>query len=673
MRRTAVYTTLWAGFIACSPAVVANSSLALANAVSPLSTADQQFLQARDAARAGDVARLSQLARQLEDHPLSAYVEYWKLVPRLRIGEPAVRLAVEDFLSRNYGTYIADRLRLDWSLALADRGDFADFERETGRLTWNADDPELRCYSALARFRGASNSQSGVASSEARRLLANTRDATAGGCLALTEALLADGRISVWDRVRAFVEQNQLAAAKSIGERALDSSGKPVDEKLLTQAIDRPAAFLAAHERRLTKIQRELAIVAITRLARDSPSDAAVYAAALNLHLTPGQRGIVWGRVGHMAALRLMAEANEWYRRGGKHVGVDADATRIDEVLEWQVRAALRAGDWTSVRSTIDRMPAALRADPAWVFWYARALKVDGRPTEAQDQLAQIADQFNFYGQLAAEELGRPIVPPPRASTPTVEELAPLATNAGFVRARKFYDLGLRVEGNREWNWQLRGMADRQLLAAAEYARTQALLDRMINTSDRTRAEHDFAQRFPTPFRETLVKHAARAGLDEAWVYGLIRQESRFIMDLRSQAGASGLMQLMPGTAAYVARKQNVNDYAWERVNERDLNLQLGTAYLRMVLDDLDGNTLLATAAYNAGPGRPRAWRSTLARPVEGAIFAETIPFNETRDYVKKVLSNSVYYAALLQSKPLSLSRQLGIIAPKAAGTTDLP
>ena len=185
-----------------------------------------------------------------------------------------------------------------------------------------------------------------VLARDARQLLANTRDSAGEGCLALTEALLADGRISVWERVRALVEQNQLPTAKRVGARALDANGKPVDQKLLAQAIDRPAAFLVAHERRLTEIQRELAIVAIVRLARDSPSEAAEYANALNLHLTPEQRGIVWGRIGHMAALRLMPEANEWYRRGGEHVGVGPDAARADEVLEWQVRAALRAGDW---------------------------------------------------------------------------------------------------------------------------------------------------------------------------------------------------------------------------------------------------------------------------------------------------------------------------------------
>ena len=673
MRITAVYILVAACALACTPALAANGSQESIAGIPPLPAADQRFLAARDAARAGDRSKLAQLAPQLASHPLAAYVEYWQLVPRLRSADPVVATEVESFFTRHADTYIADRLRLDWSLALADRGDFTSFEREAGRLVWNTDDTQVRCYSILSRYRNSSGSQSDVVAREARQMLANTRDSAGEGCLALTEALLADERISVWERVRALVEQNQLPTAKRIGARALDARGKPVDQKLLTQAIDRPAAFLTAHERRLTEVQRELATVAIVRLARDSPGDAAEHAAALNLHLTPEQRGIVWGRIGHMAALRLMPEANEWYRRGGEHVGIGPDAARVDEVLEWQVRAALRAGDWSTVKSAIDRMPATLRADPAWVYWYGRALKADSRPAEAQDHFTQIAAQFNFYGKLAAEELGLPIILPPRAPAPTAEELAPMTSNPGFARAQKFYELGMRVEGNREWNWQLRGMTDRQLLAAAEYARAQALLDRMINTSDRTRSEYDFTQRFPSPFRDAMVQYATPLGLDETWVYGLIRQESRFIMDARSHVGASGLMQLMPATARYVARKMNVSGFSPARVSERDMNLMLGTGYLKMVLDDLDGNAVLATAAYNAGPGRPRAWRATLARPVEGAVFAETIPFNETRDYVKKVMSNSVYYAALFENKAQSLKARLGTIAPKAAGSTELP
>jgi soluble lytic murein transglycosylase len=681
MRRTiaftAVYTLAAAALVCAAPALAAptktsTAARGAASAAPALSATDQAFLDAREAARVGDRARLGLLGAQLESHPLAAYVEYWQLAPRLR-SDPDAATQAEAFIARHANTYVADRLRLDWALALADRGDFSGFEREAAQLVWNTDDSQLRCYAALSKYRNASGSQSDVLARDARQLLANTRDSAGEGCLALTEALLADSRISVWERVRALVEQNQLPTAKRVGVRAQDANGKPVDQKLLAQAIDRPAAFLVAHERRLTEIQRELATVAIVRLARDSPSEAAEYANALNLHLTPAQRGIIWGRIGHMAALRLMPEADDWYRRGGEHVGVGPDAVRADEVLEWQSRAALRAGDWQTVKVAIDRMTASLRADPTWVYWYGRALKAEGRPAEAQDHFSRIASQFNFYGKLAAEELGIPIVLPPRAPAPTAEDLAPMAANPGFARAQKFYELGLRVEGHREWNWQLRGMSDRELLAAAEYARSLSLLDRMINTSDRTRNEFDFTQRFPSPFRDAMVQYSAPLGLDETWVYGLIRQESRFITDARSHVGAAGLMQLMPATARYVARKMNVADFSPARVNERDMNIQLGTGYLKLVLDDLDGNTVLATAAYNAGPGRPRAWRSSLVRPVEGAIFAETIPFNETRDYVKKVMSNTVYYAALFENKAQSLKQRMGTIAPKAAGSTELP
>jgi soluble lytic murein transglycosylase len=671
----AVYTALAVAVVAmpaCAATIAADKRAAVTADV-VLSPGDQAFLDARDAARLGQRERLAQLAAQLSAHPLSSYVEYWQLAQRLRTDDPAVATDVAAFLARHADTYIADRLRLDWALALAARGDFTGFEREAALLVWGTDDNQLRCYAMLSRYRAGSDQRAEAVAREARQLLANTRDSADEGCLALTEALLEDGRVSAWDRVRALVEQNQLATAKRIGVRALDANGKPVDPKMLAQAIDRPAAFLTAHERRLTQVQRELATVAIARLARDNPQEAAEYANALHLLLTPEQRGIVWGRIGHMAALRLLPEADDWYRRGGEHVGIGTDAARATEVLEWQVRAALRAGDWAGVKRAIERMPPALRNDPAWIYWYGRALHREERIAEAHDHYGRIAAQFNFYGKLAAEELGRPLAIPPRAQPPAPGEVEALRLNIGFLRAMKFYELGLRVEGHREWNWQLRGMNDRQLLAVAEFARTRGLLDRMINTSDRTQQEYDFTQRFPSPYRDALAQYAAPLGLDENWIYGLIRQESRFIQDARSSAGASGLMQLMPATARFVARKLNVPNYAPARIIEPEVNLQLGTGYLKMVLDDLDGSPVLATAAYNAGPSRSRAWRAALERPVEGAIFAETIPFNETRDYVKKVMSNTVYYAALSENRAQSLKARLGVIAPKAAGSSELP
>jgi soluble lytic murein transglycosylase len=243
----------------------------------------------------------------------------------------------------------------------------------------------------------------------------------------------------------------------------------------------------------------------------------------------------------------------------------------------------------------------------------------------------------------------------------------------GFVRALAFYQLDLRREGNLEWNFTLRGMSDRELLAAAEFANRNQLLDRAVNTADRTRNEHDFAFRFLTPYRPQLQEKAAAVGLDLDWVYGLIRQESRFVQVARSSVGASGLMQLMPSTARYVAKKIGMTEYQPGGVADLETNLTLGTSYLRMVLDALDSLPVLATAAYNAGPGRPRAWRATLTKPVEGAIFAETIPFNETRDYVKKVMSNATYYAVLLTGNPQSLKARLGYVAQQGYVPSQLP
>jgi soluble lytic murein transglycosylase len=199
------------------------------------------------------------------------------------------------------------------------------------------------------------------------------------------------------------------------------------------------------------------------------------------------------------------------------------------------------------------------------------------------------------------------------------------------------------------------------------------VLDRCVNTAERTQREHDFHLRFVTPFKDQVQRASGERGIDPAWVYGLIRQESRFIMDARSSAGAQGLMQIMPNTAKWIARKLEVRDFKMEQLSDMPTNIRFGTFYLKSVLDDLDGSPVLASAGYNAGPGRPRNWRATLGAPVEGAIIAEIIPFHETRDYVKKVLSNATYYASLFTGQPQSLRGWLGQIGPQPAGSTELP
>jgi soluble lytic murein transglycosylase len=174
---------------------------------------------------------------------------------------------------------------------------------------------------------------------------------------------------------------------------------------------------------------------------------------------------------------------------------------------------------------------------------------------------------------------------------------------------------------------------------------------------------HNFALRYPMPYREVFTEYAQAYELDESWILGLVRQESRFITDARSAAGAAGLMQVMPRTARFIAHRIGMRNYQKKGVTEVNTNVTLGAGYLRLVLDQL-GSEVLASAAYNAGPARARRWRDD-ARPLEGAVYIETIPFPETRDYVKKVMANSVFYAALIKNQVQALKPRLGTIAAR--------
>ncbi|MDB5796553.1 MAG: lytic transglycosylase protein [Paucimonas sp.] len=617
---------------------------ACGNAYGQVNADDETFLSLRDAWRRQDSARAAELAARLAQYPIPSYVEYYRL--RTRLGS-APQAEIRDYLARHAGTAIGDRLRNDWLLWLGFSRDWATFDEQYPQFILN-DDLQLKCYGLLSR---AVKGQDVAA--EARALLASPKD-YGEGCPTLIATLVQNGQFTAddaWAQVRLAAENNYGGLAR----RLTGTVG--ASDAAMVQAFDRPAVLLGAGVGN-GRAAHELFIVALGRVARTSVDQAAQVLERAAPKLTPAEQALGWAQVALQASLKAAPDAAAYWRRSGR-------APLSQDGHQWKVRSALRAGDWKLVREAIEAMPASLQADAAWTYWKGRALKVQGQPEQAQALFQSVAKQWNFYGQLATEELGQKITVPPQATLPDEAEINAMAANPGFKRAIKFLELNMRFEAYREWNWQLRKMSDREYLAAAEYARRINLLDRMVNTSDRTRAEFDFTQRFPAPHSDLMHKATEPLRLDKAWVYGLIRQESRFVMGARSHVGASGLMQLMPATAKAVARKLGMRDYDHSRVNDIGTNIVLGTNYLNMVLGELDGSQALATAGYNAGPGRPRAWRSTLPRAVEGAIFAESIPFTETRNYVKSVLSNATYYAALFEGRGQSLRERLGMVAPK--------
>jgi soluble lytic murein transglycosylase len=430
------------------------------------------------------------------------------------------------------------------------------------------------------------------------------------------------------------------------------------DEKTARAVIESPLPWLLKTRLSDSRMHRELVALAVARIARNDPRLAAEQLARQEARLQDGERQWAWGQVAWQAALRHLPEASGWYLKAGA-------APLSDEAAQWRIRAALRALDWERVRAAIEEMPPTLAEQPAWIYWLGRARQAEGRIDAADALFARLSGRPDFYGRLADEELGRPIMLPPEAAPPTADELARIAGDAGIRRSLALLRLNLRIEGVREWNWATRAMDDRELLAAARAAERAGIYDRAIASAERTRAEHSYALRYPSPFGEQIRPAARRQSLDDAWVYGLVRQESRFVVNVRSSAGASGLMQLMPATARWMAARIGLKDFHPGRVNEVETNLLLGASYLRMALERLDGHPLLASVGYNAGPGRARKWQEA-GRPLEGAIYVETIPFTETRDYVKKVLSNTLYYAALLHGEARSIKHWLGVVGPRS-------
>jgi soluble lytic murein transglycosylase len=626
--------------------------LACAATVSAADPLDADFLAAKAAFERGSRATLDRLAPKLSGYVLEPYVAYWRLSPRI---DAATREEVDAFLAKWPDGPLAAKLRVDYLKALGKRGDWADFAALFPALGGSGD-TELQCYAIQER-----RVREGDAALAAAKPLWFTGQSTPDACEPLFAALIANGDLSTADRIARFrlaAEAGSVRLALTIGT---DLPGEAkVDARQFAQTEREPARALAKGEFAWKKQGgRELALYALERAAR---GDAAGVRAAWERQrdrLPEAERLRGNARIALHAARQLHPKANDWFREAGTTTLSDAD-------LAWRVRAALRASAWPDVLAAVNAMSPSQAEEPAWRYWKARALAAAGRDAEANALYQALAGEFHFYGLLAAETLGRRAEPPSRPLTPAPEELAAFGAQPGVRRALKLAELDMRVDCAREWIHVVRGRDDEGLLLAADYALRAGLYDRAINTAERTTMRHDFGLRYLMPFREHFEAAARDQSADEALLFGIARQESRFVPDVVSSAGAVGLMQLMPATARWVAKQLGRGDYRRDRIADPSLNTQFGAYYFRYWQDRLEGMPALAAAAYNAGPYRAQAWRN--GAPLEGAAWVESIPFNETRDYVKKVLANAMFYAQALGQPYVALTDRLGTVTPRENG-----
>lgn len=624
------------------------------------------FKHARESYSAKNEIALAEDVEQLkvQQYVLAPYADYWLMLLRL---EQADNAEVMDFVTHYAEMPFAERLRGEWLKKLAKQQDWPLFFEHY--KTFKREDTALLCYAMLGHF------QSGDVdvSAQTRDLWMTTVDLPSN-CNPLFDAMQRTGALTIddiWARFRLALYEGKLGLAKSIVTRLPDSTD--IDPKLLDVAYQSPQALLenkpnvvkAGKKKSTVTISAsfktrygiEVNLYALDRLARTNVDAAVVVFQRLADKLSSDHQAVVWGRIAYHAARSHHPKALDYY-------ALAKETYLNSEQLAWKARAAMRAEDWGVVLNAISAMRMPQVEEGAWRYWKARALKAQSMQAEANAIFGPLSKERHYYGLLAAEELESVMGNVQEQYTVTDVEVTAIASLPAIKRALELQRLEMRWEAKAEWVWATRGFDDKQLLAAAEYAARQKWYDIAISTADNTKHIHDFNLRYPAPYRDLFRASARNENVDEAWIYGLARQESRFMHYAKSGVGASGLMQLMPTTAKWAAKRMGLEGYNSDMIQDLSTNVGIGTYYMRYTLELMSGQAVMATAAYNAGPSRAKRWMAN--EPLEAAIYIETIPFAETRSYVQKVMANAQMYAPRLGTSVQTLKSRLGVIPGRA-------
>jgi soluble lytic murein transglycosylase len=605
--------------------------------------ADALLRDASEANKRRDLATLNDLIPKVRGHVLEAYPQYWAL--RMSLGEvPAAQ--IEAFSKQFSDSVLANQLRSEW---LVDQSKAERWDAWTdAALTIENENGDFNCFRAQWQLRNNKMPATPPAGLWAERLT----DACAQAFAAYARA----GQIKPDEAIMRFrlaADGATQFAAKEIAN-ILPANIRPDDEslnrahgqamRLLTKPIvkeNTKEALLYALGR-LARQDVELAEEAWQKIRKSFTKQEQSWAAL--------QLGVYGARQHHPYAVKWLSEVE--------------DVRVVDAQAVWWVRAALRAENWAEVVRATDVMSEAGRKEPTWTYWRARGLAATGKAEAAKAEFASIKEGFSFYNWLAAEELQTS--PQPSASAePTAAQVDAYDKLPAAQRVVALSKMNLRFEAAREWANALKDLPDKELIAAAAWMQKKNVWDRSIGAAVRTKTEHDAGKRYAVPFREPLYTAAKNEGLEPALVAALTRQESRFAPDVISSAGAVGLMQLMPSTAKWVATKIG-RTYDRDALTDPTTNAQFGAYYLRTVMSGLANSPVMGLAAYNAGPGRAKNWQAN--KPLEGAIYAETILFNETRDYVKQVLVGAMWIDRLQAGgKGPSLKTRLGTIPARGA------
>ena len=616
---------------------------------------DDQFNDALRAANAGNTALLDQYQYEMQNDVLGYYPEYWKLNSNLGF-QPAS--SIINFAQRYPKSAMAEKLAADYVEEKVKQANFSEAKPVLSYVT-NPDQDES-C--AVAQVRAQTGDSLVYAEYKDIWLATNTQPESCNGLgrMMLSSPLMTaqDRQQRLWGQLRAGQSGQAIATAQTMGLSLSLAQFNQIQSNPLAylwsapKANDADYAYLIFALGRVADSDLTNALGNVQRVAQDLPSPVQKY---------------LYRTIGYVGGTTVMKNGfnREVLNAFDKSYGYPFSP----EEAEIYARQAVRFGAWESVIRAVDSMSVTQKQEDRWQYWLARASEQrndkDSKLAAQQiyRKLAQAGD--DYHNLLAKDRLGQRYNHQPYNEQPSALDIQRLNQNIHFRRAFALRDINAPANyTNREWNWAVRQAYlqkdDGLLLAAAKRAHDMGWYDRAIYAADRTSTRHNDTYRFATPHRSNVTSHSYNAGIDPAWAYGLMRQESRFVTTARSHVGAGGLMQIMPNTAKLVARQMG-ETYNPAALSEMNTNIRYGTFYLSMIHGQLSGNAVLATAGYNAGPNRARRWQPDF-QPISADQYTESIPLLETRDYVKHVMTNATHYGVVLGQGPQSLEKRMSII-----------
>lgn len=591
------------------------------------------FIKAEKLLNKGDNLTYKDIYKKLDDYPLQPYLKMRELIKFINLNS---RNDIVSFLTKHKNSPLDWPLRKAWLQYLVKEQQGVLF-LEAYNQTWNT---ELHCENLKFLLATKENQRKVLVQVEKIWLVGKSLPKACDPLLrAWQEAGYRTPEL-VWQRLALAADGGQHTLIPYL--TGLLPKEQQYLGKLWHKVRRNPAVVLSSKNfKNKSKKEQQIYSYGIKRLVWRSPDKAinSFTAAEKNLALNDVQQQQIIEKFALALASKKHPEAKKWLHK--------VNSTQFDPtIMQWQLTNVIKEQDWSLVLTELDSMPESYKTELQWQYWYARALiATEGK--RGYELMASVANKRHYYGFLAATHLNTPVTIQNKPLEINQSEKQPLLNYPSAQRAFELYDLGRYAQARREWRYWLSQLNDRQKLVAAKVANENGWVDRAIFTLAKVGYLDDVNLRFPKAFDKKITQYAIDRNINPAWAFAIARRESSFMPDARSSAGAKGLMQIMPATAKELKGSRVDNWYLYNAEN----NIELGTKYLRELLDKNKGNHVLATASYNAGPHRIKRWlRNEKNMPAD--VWIETIPFKETRNYVKSVLA----YQEIYQHKPGQVS-----------------